>query len=158
MNPFYSSLFIKKKKKKIKLILVESFVAALCDRLLDYDENVRKQVVAVICDVACHSLSSIPVETAKLVAERLRDKSVFTFSFIFVCACSVYFYPLDLVFKILIVLLSNLQVLVKKYTLERLAEIYNLYCLRCCDGSLNPSEFDWIPGKILRCFYDKDFR
>lgn len=99
-------------------------ISALCDRLLDYDENVRKQVVAVICDVACHSLSSIPVETAKLVAERLRDKSV----------------------------------LVKKYTLERLAEIYNLYCLRCCDGSLNPSEFDWIPGKILRCFYDKDFR
>uniref|UniRef100_F6GZE4 Uncharacterized protein n=1 Tax=Vitis vinifera TaxID=29760 RepID=F6GZE4_VITVI len=99
-------------------------ISALCDRLLDYDENVRKQVVAVICDVACHSLSSIPVETTKLVAERLRDKSV----------------------------------LVKKYTLERLAEIYNLYCLRCCDGSLNPSEFDWIPGKILRCFYDKDFR
>lgn len=52
------------------------FVAALCDRLLDYDENVRKQVVAVVCDVACYNLDSIPVETAKLVAERLRDKSV----------------------------------------------------------------------------------
>lgn len=70
-------------------VLVGSFVAALCDRLLDYDENVRKQVVAVICDVACHSLSSIPVETTKLVAERLRDKSVFTFFSISAC---VYFY------------------------------------------------------------------
>lgn len=52
------------------------FPAALCDRLLDYDENVRKQVVSVVCDVVCHALTSIPVETIKLVSERLRDKSV----------------------------------------------------------------------------------
>ena len=51
-------------------------LAALGDRLMDYDENVRKQVVAVICDVACHDLTSIPVDTIKLVSERLRDKSV----------------------------------------------------------------------------------
>ncbi|XWS18109.1 hypothetical protein CRYUN_Cryun32bG0013400 [Craigia yunnanensis] len=99
-------------------------ISALCDRLLDYDENVRKQVVAVICDVACHSLVSIPVETVKLVGERLRDKSL----------------------------------LVKKYTMERLAEIFRVYCASCSDGSINPNEFDWIPGKIFRCFYDKDFR
>ncbi|XP_007026378.2 PREDICTED: sister chromatid cohesion protein PDS5 homolog A isoform X2 [Theobroma cacao] len=99
-------------------------ISALCDRLLDYDENVRKQVVAVICDVACHSLVSIPIETVKLVAERLRDKSK----------------------------------LVKKYTMERLAEIFRVYCASCSDGSINPDEFDWIPGRILRCFYDKDFR
>ncbi|XP_022723521.1 sister chromatid cohesion protein PDS5 homolog A isoform X3 [Durio zibethinus] len=99
-------------------------ISALCDRLLDYDENVRKQVVAVICDVACHSLVSIPVETVKLVAERLRDKSL----------------------------------LVKKYTMERLAEIFRVYCGSCSDGLINPNEFDWIPGRIFRCFYDKDFR
>ncbi|XP_022716254.1 sister chromatid cohesion protein PDS5 homolog A-like isoform X2 [Durio zibethinus] len=99
-------------------------ISALCDRLLDYDENVRKQVVAVICDVACHSLVSVPVETVKLVAERLRDKSL----------------------------------LVKKYTMERLAEIFRVYCASCSDGSINPDEFYWIPGKIFRCFYDKDFR
>ncbi|OMO76990.1 Armadillo-like helical [Corchorus capsularis] len=99
-------------------------ISALCDRLLDYDENVRKQVVAVICDVACHSLVSIPVETVKLVAERLRDKSL----------------------------------LVKKYTMERLAEIFRVYCASGSDGSTDTNEFDWIPGKILRCFYDKDFR
>ncbi|MCI10217.1 sister chromatid cohesion PDS5-like protein, partial [Trifolium medium] len=51
-------------------------LSALCERLLDFDENVRKHVVAVICDVACHSLNAIPLETVKLVAERLRDKSV----------------------------------------------------------------------------------
>ncbi|KAH9611596.1 hypothetical protein KSS87_009864 [Heliosperma pusillum] len=96
--------------------------AALCDRLLDYDENVRKQVVAVVCDVACFNLGSVPVETTKLVAERLRDKFL----------------------------------LVKKYTLDRLAEIYRLYCVKCKEGCA--FEYDWIPGKILRCFYDKDFR
>ncbi|GMY36602.1 sister chromatid cohesion protein PDS5 homolog A isoform X4 [Fagus crenata] len=99
-------------------------IDALCDRLLDFDENVRKQVVAVICDVACHALNAIPLETVKLVAERVRDKSL----------------------------------LVKKYTMERLAEIYRVYCLKCSDGSIKPDDFDWIPGKILRCFYDKDFR
>ncbi|KAM7270907.1 hypothetical protein ACFE04_030121 [Oxalis oulophora] len=99
-------------------------ISALCDRLLDYDENVRKLVVTVICDVACHDLSSIPVETIKMVAERLRDKVI----------------------------------LVKKYTMERLAEIFKVYCIKCSDGSVKFDEFDWIPGKILRCLYDKDFR
>ncbi|KAL6990616.1 hypothetical protein U1Q18_008733 [Sarracenia purpurea var. burkii] len=99
-------------------------ISALCDRLLDYDENVRKQVVAVVCDVACHALTSIPVETVKLVAERLRDKSL----------------------------------IVKKYTMERLAEIYRLFCSSHSAGSTKTNDFDWIPRKILRCFYDKDFR
>ncbi|KAA3478562.1 Sister chromatid cohesion PDS5 B [Gossypium australe] len=91
-------------------------ISALCDRLLDYDENVRKQVVDVICDVACHSLVSIPVRAVKLVAERIRDKSL----------------------------------LVKKYTMERVAEIFRVYCAGCSDGSINQNEFDWIPGKIFR--------
>lgn len=99
-------------------------ISALCDRLLDYDENVRKQVVAVICDVACHAPDSIPVETIKLVAERIRDKSL----------------------------------IVKKYTVERLAEIFRVYCGRISGGLINSYDFDWIPGKILRCLYDKDFR
>ncbi|XP_042477295.1 sister chromatid cohesion protein PDS5 homolog A-like [Macadamia integrifolia] len=99
-------------------------IAALSDRLLDYDENVRKQVVAIVCDVACHTLKSIPVETTRLVADRLWDKSL----------------------------------LVRRYTMERLAEIYRFYCLKCSDGSSNSNEYDWIPGKILRCFFGTDFR
>ncbi|KAJ9180800.1 hypothetical protein P3X46_009007 [Hevea brasiliensis] len=99
-------------------------ISALCDRLLDYDECVRKQVVDVICDVACHALNSIPVETIKLVVERLRDKSL----------------------------------LVKRYTMERMAEIFRVYCVKSSHGSVGPGEFDWIPGKIMRCFYDRDFR
>ncbi|XP_027333272.1 sister chromatid cohesion protein PDS5 homolog A-like isoform X2 [Abrus precatorius] len=98
-------------------------ISALCERLLDFDENVRKQVVAVICDVARHALNAVPLETVKLVAERLRDKSL----------------------------------RVKKYTMERLAEVYRVVCEKSCD-SVNPNEYNWIPGKFLRCFYDKDFR
>ncbi|XP_019419050.1 PREDICTED: sister chromatid cohesion protein PDS5 homolog A-A-like isoform X3 [Lupinus angustifolius] len=98
-------------------------ISALCDRLMDLNENVRKQVVAVICDVACHALNAVPLETVELVAERLHDKSLF----------------------------------VKRYTMERLAEIYRVFCENSSDR-VNPNEYDWIPGKILRCFYDKDFR
>ncbi|XP_011628282.1 sister chromatid cohesion protein PDS5 homolog A isoform X1 [Amborella trichopoda] len=99
-------------------------ISALSARLLDYDENVRKEVVAAICDVANSSLKSIPTETIRLVAERLRDKSI----------------------------------VVKSYTMERLAEIYRLYCLKDSDNLIGNGEYDWIPGKLLRCFYDKDFR
>ncbi|XP_004507589.1 sister chromatid cohesion protein PDS5 homolog A-like [Cicer arietinum] len=98
-------------------------LSALCERLLDFDENVRKHAVAVICDVACHALNAIPLETVKLVAERLRDKSL----------------------------------LVKKYTLERLAEVYRVFCEKSFVAD-NLNGYDWIPGKIVRCFYDKDFR
>ncbi|KAI3466488.1 hypothetical protein Pfo_023151 [Paulownia fortunei] len=116
----------------VKICLLENpfrgeahqIISALCDRLLDYDENVRKQVVSVVCDVACHSLSSIPVETIKLVSERLRDKSL----------------------------------LVKRYTMERLADIYRTSCMKRSSGSTKDDEYEWIVGKILRCFYDKDFR
>lgn len=99
-------------------------ISALCDRLLDHEENVRKKVVSVVCDVVCHALTSIPVETIKLVSERLRDKSL----------------------------------LVKRYTMERLADIYRASCMNWSSGVTENDEFDWIVGKILRCFYDKDFR
>lgn len=101
-----------------------SIIKALCDRLLDYNENVRKQVVAALCDVACHSVNVIPAETVRLVAERLRDKSLS----------------------------------VKRYTIERLAELYRFYCIKSMDGSASVDELEWIPGKIVRCLYDKDFR
>lgn len=51
-------------------------LGVLCDRLLDDDESIRKQVVAVVSDVASHELFSIPSDTIKLVASRLEDKSV----------------------------------------------------------------------------------
>ncbi|WVZ81535.1 hypothetical protein U9M48_028901 [Paspalum notatum var. saurae] len=99
-------------------------IKALCDRLLDYEENVRKGVVAALCDVACHSPDALPVDTIKVVAERVRDKSL----------------------------------AVKCYTMERLADIYKVYCQRDSGGSTNSGDFEWIPGQILRCLYDKDFR
>lgn len=55
-----------------------NLLAVLCERLLDEDERIRKQAVAVISDVASRELSSISTDTIKLVAERLQDKSVKT--------------------------------------------------------------------------------
>ncbi|KAH9287487.1 hypothetical protein KI387_031604, partial [Taxus chinensis] len=99
-------------------------ISALSARLLDHDENVRKQAIAAICDVANYALKSIPVDTIRHVAERLRDKAIF----------------------------------VRMYTLERLAEIYKVYCSKISDGSINDYEFEWIPQKIIICCYDKNFR
>ncbi|XP_073117813.1 sister chromatid cohesion protein PDS5 homolog A isoform X8 [Elaeis guineensis] len=99
-------------------------IKALSDRLLDYDENVRKQVVSAVYDVACHALKVIPAEIARLVAERLRDKSLS----------------------------------VKRYTMERLADLYKLNCVKSPESLIDIEDFEWIPGKILRCLYDKDFR
>ncbi|XP_042460310.1 sister chromatid cohesion protein PDS5 homolog B-like [Zingiber officinale] len=92
-------------------------IKALSDRVLDYDEKVRKKVVAAVYDVACHSFKVIPMEIASFVAERLRDKSL----------------------------------TVKKYTMERLVDLHQLYCLKSSDGSTNLDDCKWIPGKILKC-------
>ncbi|KAI4311859.1 hypothetical protein MLD38_036722 [Melastoma candidum] len=98
-------------------------ISALCDRLLDYDENVRKRVVEVICDVASTCPNVIPAETVKVVADRLRDRSP----------------------------------LVKTFTMEKLADIFRVHCTNA-DPTVDHKQFDWIPGKILRCYYDRDFR
>uniref|UniRef100_A0A6V7QRS0 Sister chromatid cohesion protein PDS5 homolog A n=1 Tax=Ananas comosus var. bracteatus TaxID=296719 RepID=A0A6V7QRS0_ANACO len=92
-------------------------IKALCERLLDYDENVRKQVVAAVYDVACHSLDAIPIETVRLVAERLRDKSLS----------------------------------VKKYTMERLADLYRLYCQKSSDGTISSDNFEPETIEHLLC-------
>ncbi|XP_076934449.1 sister chromatid cohesion protein PDS5 homolog A-like, partial [Bidens hawaiensis] len=97
-------------------------LAAIRDRLLDDDESIRKQAVAVVLDVASHELSSVSSDTIKLVAARLEDKSV----------------------------------LVKKYTLERLSDIYRIWCLKQLGGLNINDDYAWIPGRILKCLYDKD--
>ncbi|KAG6511040.1 hypothetical protein ZIOFF_029089 [Zingiber officinale] len=70
---------------------------SLFDRVLDYDEKVRKQVVAVVYDVACHS------------------------------------------FKLTL----------KKYTMERLVDLHQLYCLKSSDSSTNLDDCKWITGKKI---------
>lgn len=137
--------------KIFKLMILYQFSAALCDRLLDYEESVRKRVVSVVGDVVCHAVTSIPVETIKLVSERLRDKSV--------CILISSFLSLILAISLLF---SNdfchFQLVVKRYTMERLADIYKASCMNQSRGTTENHEYDWIVGKILRCFYDKDFR
>ncbi|KAL6596671.1 hypothetical protein ACP70R_047314 [Stipagrostis hirtigluma subsp. patula] len=107
-------------------------ITALCDRLLDHEENVGKEVVAALCDVVCHSVGAIPVGTIKIVADHVHNKSYGVF-------------------------LEKKQLSLKWYTMERLADIYKLYCMREPYESTNSDDFESIPGKILKCLY-KDFR
>ncbi|PHT45544.1 hypothetical protein CQW23_14702 [Capsicum baccatum] len=55
---------------------LEVLSAALQGRLLDSDDRVRSEAVAVVCDLARYKLKSAPLELITLVAERLRDKKV----------------------------------------------------------------------------------
>ncbi|KAK6133264.1 hypothetical protein DH2020_033025 [Rehmannia glutinosa] len=55
-------------------------------------------------------------------------------------------------------LTGELLLLVKRYSMERLADIYRISCMKRSSDSTKDDEYDWIVGKILRCFYDKDFR
>lgn len=61
-------------------------------------------------------------------------------------------------FSVLETFAANIQLLVKRYTMERLADIYRISCMTRSSGSAKDDEYDWIVRKILRCFYDKDFR
>lgn len=65
---------------------------------------------------------------------------------------------INFVIESLSLLFILIQLIVKSYTMERLAELYSLYCSKYSDGSISAAEFEWIPGRILRCLYDKDFR
>ncbi|BBN05523.1 sister chromatid cohesion protein PDS5 [Marchantia polymorpha subsp. ruderalis] len=55
--------------------------------------------------------------------------------------------------------LRDKKVSVRKYTLQKLAQVYRTYTSKCKEGSLTVDEqHEWIPSKIVRCAYDKDFR
>nr|XP_043616578.1 sister chromatid cohesion protein pds5 isoform X2 [Erigeron canadensis] len=51
-------------------------LSALEGRLLDFDDKVRTQAVAVVCDLAKSSLRPVPPELIAQAAKRLRDKKV----------------------------------------------------------------------------------
>ncbi|CAM6002717.1 unnamed protein product [Sphagnum balticum] len=53
--------------------------------------------------------------------------------------------------------LRDKKVFVRKDTLQKLTEVYKIYCTKCIDGSVTlDKQFEWIPSKIVRCCYDKD--
>ncbi|XP_024357694.1 sister chromatid cohesion protein PDS5 homolog A isoform X2 [Physcomitrium patens] len=100
-------------------------MAALQDRLLDYDEKVRVAVVKAIYDQAKTDFKSVPTDVLRKVSERLRDK----------------------------------KVVVRKATLVKLMELYKSYCTKCLEGSTAlDKDYEWIPGKILRCCNDKELQ
>ncbi|XP_024361717.1 sister chromatid cohesion protein PDS5 homolog A isoform X2 [Physcomitrium patens] len=98
-------------------------LAALQDRLLDYDEKVRVAVVEAFYDLAISDLKYVPVDVLRKVSERIRDKKPG----------------------------------VRKITVLKSLELYKSYCTKCTEGSIAlDKEYEWIPGKILRCSNDKE--
>lgn len=53
---------------------------------------------------------------------------------------------------------ANIQFLVKRYTMERLGDMYRTSCTEQSNGGLKVGEYDWIIGKILKCIHDRDLR
>ncbi|XP_024962740.1 sister chromatid cohesion protein PDS5 homolog A isoform X3 [Cynara cardunculus var. scolymus] len=53
-----------------------ALLTALEGRLLDFDDKVRTQAVAVVCDLAKSNLRPVPPEMIAQAAKRLRDKKV----------------------------------------------------------------------------------
>ncbi|KAH7279481.1 hypothetical protein KP509_37G021700 [Ceratopteris richardii] len=55
--------------------------------------------------------------------------------------------------------LRDKKVGVRKEAFNRLAEVYRAYAAKCGDGLLFiDNQLEWIPGKLLRCCYDKDVK
>ncbi|CAM6113881.1 unnamed protein product [Calypogeia fissa] len=66
--------------------------------------------------------------------------------------------PMDMI-KAVAERLRDKKFSVREDTLHKLAEVYRNYTTKCNEGlSAVDDQFEWIPSKIVRCCYDKDFR
>ncbi|KAI5081142.1 hypothetical protein GOP47_0004325 [Adiantum capillus-veneris] len=55
--------------------------------------------------------------------------------------------------------LRDKKVGVRKEAFYRLADVYKAYATKCYEGSSSvDDQLEWIPGKLLRCCYDKDVK
>ncbi|GBG74693.1 hypothetical protein CBR_g19098 [Chara braunii] len=55
--------------------------------------------------------------------------------------------------------LRDKKVSVRKEALKSFTELYASHCLRSFEGKGLPDEqFEWIPGRIIKCYYDRDLR
>ncbi|XP_047317531.1 sister chromatid cohesion protein PDS5 homolog A-like isoform X2 [Impatiens glandulifera] len=102
------------------------------------------QIISVFCDRLLDSDENVRKEVIAVVCD--------------VASHSLFSVQVETV-KLVAERLQDKSLLVKTYTMERLADIYRIY--NTLSQSENPpktDDLDWIPGKIFRCFYDKDFR
>lgn len=57
--------------------------ASVEGRLLDFDDRVRMQAVAVACDICSSNLKRVPLKLMAEATERLRDKKACADEFLF---------------------------------------------------------------------------
>ncbi|CAN6479783.1 unnamed protein product [Victoria cruziana] len=141
-RPLFSE-FLKKLRDsaaKVRISTVELVKACLCCNLS------RPEAAEIICALADCLLDH---------DEHVREQAV-------AAICDVikhtsYAIPVGTV-KLVSERLHDKSITVKRYTQERLVELYRLRCLKCSDPSFDYDEYKWLPRQILRCFYDNDLR
>ncbi|XP_031479446.1 sister chromatid cohesion protein PDS5 homolog A-like isoform X2 [Nymphaea colorata] len=139
--------------------LFSEFLKRLTDRVVD----IRTAVVGHM--KGCLLSNPFRPEAAEIISalcDRLLDYDESVREQVVGAICDVAGHSLESVaigtIKFVAERLRDKSITVKKYTLERLVELYRLQCLKFSDGSIEQNEYRWLPGKILRCFYDKDLR
>ncbi|KAF3776312.1 Sister chromatid cohesion PDS5-like protein A-B [Nymphaea thermarum] len=139
--------------------LFSEFLKRLTDRVVD----IRTAVVGHM--KGCLLSNPFRPEAAEIISalcDRLLDYDESVREQVVGAICDVAGHSLESVaigtIKFVAERLRDKSITVKRYTLERLVELYRLQCLKFSDGSIEQNEYRWLPGKILRCFYDKDLR
>ncbi|KAL2634564.1 hypothetical protein R1flu_006043 [Riccia fluitans] len=130
------------------------------------DKAVEVRLAVVACAKACLEANPSGPEASDILAglnDRLLDyddkvrMSVVT-SLCDLVSTSPKWVPKDMI-KRVAERLRDKKVPVRKDTLQKLAQVYRTYTTKCKEGSWTMDEqFEWIPSKIVRCAYDKDFR
>ncbi|CAN6448387.1 unnamed protein product [Victoria cruziana] len=139
--------------------LFAEFLKRLTDRVVD----IRTAVVGHM--KACLLSNPFRPEAAEIISglcDRLLDYDESVREQVVGAICDVAGHSLESVaigtIKFVAERLRDKSVTVKRYTLERLVELYRLQCLKSSEGPIEQNEYRWLPGKVLRCFYDKDLR
>ncbi|KAJ7523458.1 hypothetical protein O6H91_18G050900 [Diphasiastrum complanatum] len=128
------------------------------------DKAVEVRLAMVECSRKCLMANPMGPEASEILSalnERLLDfddkvRMVVVKAICDLAKANFKWVPMD-VMKHVADRLRDKKIFVRKDTLQNLTEVYATYCTKCYEGSAAPDqEFEWIPGKILRCCYDKD--
>ncbi|XP_031491838.2 LOW QUALITY PROTEIN: sister chromatid cohesion protein PDS5 homolog A-like [Nymphaea colorata] len=132
-------------------------------KLTDSAAKVRISAVEhVKACLLCNFCRPDAAEIISALADRLSDHDEHVREQAVAAICDVIKHTSNLIpvgtVKLVSERLQDKSITVKRYTQERLVELYRLRCLKCSDPSFDYDEYKWLPRKILRCFYDNDLR
>ncbi|PNX93315.1 sister chromatid cohesion PDS5-like protein, partial [Trifolium pratense] len=125
-----------------------------------YDKSAYVRIEALQCAKAVYAVNPFWSESHEFITsveDRLFDSDAEVRMHAVVVACDIFSSNLKLVPKKLMALmaeaikrLQDTEISVRKLALQKLMEVYQDYCKKCCEGSMAISDhFEEIPCKIL---------